>query len=451
MSRRLLLAGMAGAILVALGGAVVGTSPVRTARPPDWVGYAAAYSGLAILVGAWLLLGSEVLRGAGPSRSDLWRVLVGWSAPLMVGAPLYSRDVYSYVAQGRMAQLGINPYVHGPVSLGDGPYLDAVSHVWQRTPAPYGPLFVGIASLVTRAAPAVLSAAFGMRLTALAGVALLAWFLPRLARQNGASETLALWLGVLNPLVLLHLVAGGHNDALMVGLMVAGLVVAGGGRPLLGIALCTLAAAVKVPALLAVAYLAAELIWSRPSWSARGRTAAGIAAVVGGVAVAVTAAVGFGWGWMTAVGTPGKVHSLLAPSSVVGSTLSLLGVGSPSGIARALGMAAGAVVLQLLFRRRQALGPSRALALSLLVLVVFGPVIQPWYLLWGLVVLAACGPGRWLPVAVWTSAALPFLVLPNGSSAHDTVLLVFLLATLAVAWITLLGSPASRAAVAEPA
>ena len=43
-----------------------------------------------------------------------------WSVPLVLGAPLYSRDVYSYVAQGRMAQLGINPYLHGPLSLGDG-------------------------------------------------------------------------------------------------------------------------------------------------------------------------------------------------------------------------------------------------------------------------------------------------------------------------------------------
>ena len=36
----------------------------------------------------------------------------------------------------------------------------------------------------------------------------------------------ALWLGALNPLVLFHLIAGGHNEALMLGAMLAGLVVA---------------------------------------------------------------------------------------------------------------------------------------------------------------------------------------------------------------------------------
>ncbi|HEY2330722.1 MAG TPA: polyprenol phosphomannose-dependent alpha 1,6 mannosyltransferase MptB, partial [Acidimicrobiales bacterium] len=150
MRRAALVLGAVGTTLMTLGGAVVGTAPFRSVRPDDWLGYLVAYTGLTILVATWLWVGWAVLRGGGPSRPDLQWMLGGWSVPLLLGAPLYSRDVYSYVAQGRMAELGINPYLHGPLSLGDGPYLDAVSHVWRATPAPYGPLFVGIASVVTR-------------------------------------------------------------------------------------------------------------------------------------------------------------------------------------------------------------------------------------------------------------------------------------------------------------
>ncbi|CAM5579655.1 Alpha-(1-_6)-mannopyranosyltransferase [Streptomyces purpurascens] len=75
---------------------------------------------------------------------------------------------------------------------------------------------------------------FGMRLVALAGVALMAAALPRLARHSGADPSAALWLGALNPLVLLHLVAGAHNDAVMLGLLGVGLVAALGRWPVLG-------------------------------------------------------------------------------------------------------------------------------------------------------------------------------------------------------------------------
>jgi hypothetical protein len=54
-------------------------------------------------------------------------------------------------------------------------------------------------------------------------------------------------------------------------------------------------------------------------------------------------------------------------------------------------------------------------------------------------------------VAVWASAALPFLVLPNGSSAHDAFLLAFLVVTGAVAYVTLARATSVSFAIAEPA
>ena len=46
--------------------------------------------------------------------------------------------------------------------------------------------------------------------------------MPRLARRCGVAEVSALWLGAANPLLLMHLVAGIHNEALMMGLMLTG-------------------------------------------------------------------------------------------------------------------------------------------------------------------------------------------------------------------------------------
>ena len=60
------------------------------------------------------------------------------------------------------------------------------------------------------------------RLVVLVGVGLIVWATPRLARRCGVAEVSALWLGAANPLLIMHLVAGIHNEALMLGLMLAG-------------------------------------------------------------------------------------------------------------------------------------------------------------------------------------------------------------------------------------
>ena len=50
-------------------------------------------------------------------------MLVLWILPLLVVAPMFSRDVFSYAAQGEMMSHHINPYNYGPGTLGSGPYV----------------------------------------------------------------------------------------------------------------------------------------------------------------------------------------------------------------------------------------------------------------------------------------------------------------------------------------
>jgi alpha-1,6-mannosyltransferase len=98
----------------------------------------------------------------------------------------------------------------------------------------------------------VVPAVFMLRGLAVVGMLMVAWALPRLARAHGVLPQRALWLGLANPFVLVHGIGGAHNDALMIGLLIAGLAVAGVDpsrrRLMLAAALIATAALVKPPA-----------------------------------------------------------------------------------------------------------------------------------------------------------------------------------------------------------
>ncbi len=172
------------------------------------------------LIAAWVLLGKVVRGPEPPTPRALLLVLAAWAAPLLLAPPLFSRDVYSYLAQGAMVDAHIDVYANGPAQLG-GPLADEVAPVWQQTSTPDSVwFFLAVASALSGLTRGEIPAGLlGMRLVALLGVGLMAAALPRLARHSGADPAAALWLGALNPLVLLHLVAGAHNDAIMLGLL----------------------------------------------------------------------------------------------------------------------------------------------------------------------------------------------------------------------------------------
>lgn len=104
-------------------------------------------------------------------EADPWRTLALWVAPLLFAPPMFSRDVYSYLAQGLMIDSGMDVYRHGPAMLG-GLVADQVPAIWQHTPGPYGPVFL----IVARGVAGLLSAhlllgTVAMRLVAMAGLA----------------------------------------------------------------------------------------------------------------------------------------------------------------------------------------------------------------------------------------------------------------------------------------
>ncbi|MFJ4082689.1 polyprenol phosphomannose-dependent alpha 1,6 mannosyltransferase MptB [Streptomyces iakyrus] len=441
--RRCQVLGLAGTACLALGGETAGALPVADLLHPASaraaLGLVGVYFGVVLLIAAWLLLGRLVRGPRPPAPRALLIVLAVWAAPLLIAPPLFSRDVYSYLAQGAMVEAHMDVYAHGPSRLG-GPLADEVAPLWRHTGAPYGPVFLAVASALSGLTRGELPAGlFGMRLVALAGVALMAAALPRLARHSGADPSAALWLGALNPLVLLHLVAGAHNDAVMLGLLGIGLVAALGRWPVLGAVLVTLAALVKAPAALG---LAAVVVLQIRAGRSPAQALVPTILAAAATTVAATAVAGTGYGWVGALNTPASPQNW-ALTTLLGRATRALLEHLGSGLAplavpvwHALGILTAVTAIVLIWLRLRP-RPVYALGLSLAAVAALGPAIRPWYALWGLFLIAAAAPStsvRHRTAAV--TGVLALCVLPSGGPA-DTGQLVLAVSGGALAVVVL--------------
>ncbi|MBO0894102.1 MAG: polyprenol phosphomannose-dependent alpha 1,6 mannosyltransferase MptB [Acidimicrobiales bacterium] len=436
--------GLAGSAAIALGSSLPG-SPFALNQPGAWFfgtgpstggpgsifGQLAVYGGAALLIKVWFDLVRAIRERPLSSVRPLAVVFALWVLPLLVAPPLFSADIYSYAGTGDMLSHGISPYHYGPDVLGSNSYVAMVDPFWGNTPSPYGPLFLGLAGLVTFiTVHQMLFTVLALRLLAVGGVALAAAFLPELARRQGRNPSSAFALAILNPLTLLGLVAAGHNDAIMVGLLVVGLVFAQRGRPLVGIALCTLATGVKFPAALGILYIAWDWATEKSDWRTRIRRLG----VSGLVAVGVMELLGLvttlGWGWLGTWSAPGQVRSAISPLTDVSfigmAVIRAVNIGPDLTtlltIVRALGLLVAAVIcVRLLFNRRR-LGLLQSLGLSLVVLVGLGPVLWAWYLTWAIVVLAAVLTRRWWGLFVGISILAAVVNVPDVASSLSSVL-----------------------------
>jgi alpha-1,6-mannosyltransferase len=436
--------GTTGALLMAVGALGAGALPVpnplgglRVLGLPArnvTLAIAVTYAGMAMVVLAWLWLG-RLLRHPTPDRPaptnrQIIRTIALWAAPLAIAPPLFSRDVYSYLAQSAIAVLGLDPFELGPAdALGiDHPLTSGVPTIWRDTGAPYGPLFLVLGGVITRlTGDDVLLGVIAHRVLALAGFAMIIWALQRLARRVGADPTAALWLGAANPLVLFHLVSGTHNEAIMLGLMLVGLELALANRWLLGAVVITLAATIKVPALVALGFVGMHMA---RGWGGRVRDVVRayllLGLVAAGLLTAVSLGSGLGFGWTQTLGVPSIIQSWMSVSTDLGRFAGgigiLAGLGDHTDTAllftRGAGLLAGAVICCLLLAAtlRGRMDPVTGTGLGLGALVLLGPVVHPWYLLWAAVPLAASSATpRYRNAAVAVSAVLALVVPPTGA------------------------------------
>lgn len=412
--------GFIGSVLITLGGLGAGSTkthdPLLESMHMSWLRFGHGlvlssillWTGVGLMLIAWLLLGRRALAGEA-TEFTMRATTAFWLTPLLLSVPIFSRDTYSYLAQGALLRDGFDPYAVGPVANPNS-LLDNVSPIWTITTAPYGPVFILIAKLVTLlVGNHVIVGTMLLRLCMLPGLALLIWAAPRLAHHLGTSGAIALWICVLNPLVLIHLMGGVHNEMLMVGLMTASIALAFAGRDVAGTTLITVAIAVKATAGIALPFL--MWVWARRLRERRGYrpvqaflAATAATLLIFAIVFAILSAVaGVGLGWLTALAGSVKIINWLSVPTAAANVIHFLGSGffwvnfyPLLRVTRLIGIAVIAIALPLLWWRfrRDDRAVLTGIAWSMLVVVLFVPAALPWYYSWPLAVVAPLAQSR---------------------------------------------------------
>ncbi|MDO5031549.1 polyprenol phosphomannose-dependent alpha 1,6 mannosyltransferase MptB [Corynebacterium sp.] len=506
--------GTTGTFLIALGALGAGALPVA-GNPYDNVPFGSLMSrmlqsssalvmlGVGLLVVAWVFMAPFVgapLRSSHRSavnsayrtnvvtETQMWRTWAGWVLPLLVTSPMFTQDIYSYLANGSIVVHGMDPYSAGPVQLlgTENQLARSVPFIWANSPSPYGPVALGLAAIVSWVTQdSIMLGVIAHRLLSLAGIIAAGWAITRLAQRCRVSPEAALWLGILNPLTTLHLVGGIHNESIMLGLALVGMELGLRGVDKLRSAttpfgaeakaapsgtearsahrrewlaflvasgfLISCAGMVKVTGFIGLGFVGMAL--ARVLHEDRGlSTARAIlrAAVVQALLLVlsiglVTLVSGIGLGWISGQGGAATIRSWLSSSTAVGVGAGFLGMMLGLGdhtdailnFTRGVGVtiAIAFMARMLLATYRGSIHPVGGLGISTLVLVIFFPVVHPWYILWAVLPLAAWANRLIFRLAVVVySAAMSFFVLPRGLGLPpSTILVIYVAAALSFA------------------
>jgi alpha-1,6-mannosyltransferase len=339
----------------------------------------------AVASGSWLLLLTPRLRW----QLSMKVVLVAAGVMMVVAVVVparESRDLWNYAMYGRIATVhDSSPYSKAPNRFPDDPALQRMAKGWRSTPSPYGPLFTAISGAVVQVTG---TAALPTRL-AFQGLAAVAVSIAALLLIRSGCSPGALSLLLLNPLVFVEVVNGGHNDAL-VGLALLGAVlVAIRRRPVAAGVLVALCALVKIVLLLPAAALA---IWFLSRYGMR-------AAWRLSVATATTLVLGYLLaGGLDALGplfdarqqmSRGSLWQLIRP----GQLAHYLGSGprapaDSKDLVSLLALVAVVIVASALVAAARARPtPVVAVAAATITFFVLGAYVLPWYVAWVLPVL----------------------------------------------------------------
>ena len=252
-------------------------APTWLAGPLNGVG---ANLGLVALIVTFLVLFASYVVAVRTAHRLSPRILLGailaLHAMVLFGPPLFSSDVFSYTAYARIGSVyGANPYLHGPSAFPLEALHPLIGVQWVGTPTVYGPLFTALSYLLVPLGIAADVLAY--KAVAAVSSLVLITFVWRAARLRGIDPKMAAALVGLNPVIVLFGVGGGHNDLLMLAIMVAGLYVLLQRRELRGGALMVAATAVKLTAGLLLPFAFAAEHGPERSGTARRRLLLGAA------------------------------------------------------------------------------------------------------------------------------------------------------------------------------
>lgn len=339
----------------------------------------------------WLSVASEI-----HTPRELTRFALSATLPSLFAPPIFSRDVYSYVAQGQLQLAGFDPYEVGISKLSNW-FNYGTDPMWAQTTTPYGAVYLLIEKFSVWITSDIYQSMVVLRAANILAFVVSIYGLNRLAKIHGTSTNFAMWLAVLNPITILHLINAVHNDSVMIAGLIWAFVFAHEKRLLVSALTLAFAIAIKPIAIVALPFLAisnnpkSDTYTRFKDWALSGATT--FVALFSFGAITNT-----GFGWVSSLSTPGAVINLAAPITLIGELISAITswFGLDTGnqitmIMRITGLAlCAAFIAKQSFSLQDVSGTRRA-ALALTCMILLSPVVFPWYFLWPLALFAGSG------------------------------------------------------------
>lgn len=375
-----------------------------TVRVSEWVHLPDTQTSMVLagvlLTGCWLLLAVVWAHRPVRIRTAAISALL-LALPFAAGVPILSRDSYAYLAQGDVAWRGLDPYTHPVAVLGrHDALLLAVDPLWRHTIPPYGPGSVRASELAAAVFHQTGSAAAGLltlKLLSLLGLAVTAACVVAMAPAH--RRALGLWLTV-SPLALIQLLGAAHLEGLVCAALAGAVLALRRQRPVLAVGLAALAVSLKVTAIvLPVALVLSALPRASAFRLASGQRLRALLPaarwVLGSAAAVVVVLVLLHpvnpFGWLRGLGTPTSVWDPLTLSNAltigVWHAVAALGPHVPAAVMSAVPLACrvlvdvvGALTLVAIAVTAHRREPALTAAYLLATVVLFGPVLWPWYL-----------------------------------------------------------------------
>lgn len=188
------------------------------------------------------------------SKRALWGTVIGLHAVFFLAPPLLSQDVFSYIAYARLGvEHHLNPYSYGPIDIPGDPVFSYAGSKGAVTV--YGPFFTLLSyPLAWLSVPAAFWVLKAVAASASLG---LVRVVDSVADAVGANRQRAIALLGLCPVTLVHVVAGAHNEALVMLMVFGGVALALAERARLGGFVAALAAGIKASSLVPLPFMLA--------------------------------------------------------------------------------------------------------------------------------------------------------------------------------------------------
>jgi alpha-1,6-mannosyltransferase len=305
----------------------------------------------------------------------VWGAILIAVTAFAVAPVLLSHDVYSYVDYARLGvRHGLDPYVYAPEAAPGDPAFAKVT--WTEATSAYGPLFTLLTYPLAWLPLGV--AVAGLKAIAALSIVGIAALVSRMAAWRGVDPLRAAAFVALNPLVLVHVVGGAHNDGLTTLLATLAVAAILSSHEATGGAALVTAVATKLSAAPLAPF---ALLGAAPPK----RLLAG--ALAAALVIALSAHLAFGLDWLSGFGLAGENQSRASHMSIPITFARLSGL-DPDSIRLVAALLYAALIAYLLGWTYRGGDWVRSAAWAAIGLLLATAWLLPWYLVWPLPLVA---------------------------------------------------------------